>query len=237
MLVPDLIYPSGPVETISPEYWSDALNAKVLNTVATTQAFLPVVCQFKSRILLLTPNVVSSLRPPFHGVESTVVGALEGFASSLSGELSTIGIDLCHIKLGTFDCSGVGTKQSLQSLRDHQIHAWPAGARELYADNYATQSRIANSRGLFTQTGSTAKGSSLRELHNAVFDALTRKRPQKMWRVGRGSVAYDIVGSWVPGGLVRWMLGIRPGGRVQTAAAEPRLMDSVQAWEKVEASG
>ncbi|KAK7729517.1 hypothetical protein SLS57_002004 [Botryosphaeria dothidea] len=236
VLVPDLIYPSGPVETISPEYWSDALNAKVLNTVATTQAFLPVVCQFKSRVLLLTPNVVSSLRPPFHGVESTVVGALEGFASSLSGELSTIGIDLCHIKLGTFDCSGVGNKQYLQSLRDRQTDAWPAGARALYADNYVTQQRIASSRGMFTENGSTAKGSSLRALHNAVFDALTRKRPQKVWRVGRGSVAYDIVGSWMPGGLVRWMLGIRPGGRVQ-ATAEPQLMDSVQAWEKVEASG
>ncbi|OJD32910.1 uncharacterized protein BKCO1_3500081 [Diplodia corticola] len=234
VLVPDLIYPSGPVETISPEYWSDALNAKVLNTVATTQAFLPVVCQFKARVLLLTPNVVSSLRPPFHGVESTVVGALEGFATSLSGELSTIGIDLCHIKLGTFDCSSVGNKQYLQSICDRQTEAWPAGARALYGDNYVTQSRIAHSRGMFSENGSTAKGSHLRELHNAVFDALTRKRPQKVWRVGRGSVAYDIVGSWVPGGLVRWMLGIRPGGQ---AAAEPQLMDSVQAWEKVEASG
>lgn len=66
LLVPDLIYPSGPVETVSPELWSDALNAKVLNTIAVTQAFLPTVCQFKARVLVLTPGVVASLRPPFH---------------------------------------------------------------------------------------------------------------------------------------------------------------------------
>ncbi|KAF2146688.1 uncharacterized protein K452DRAFT_282870 [Aplosporella prunicola CBS 121167] len=233
VLVPDLIYPSGPVETIPPEYWSDALNAKVLNTIATTQAFLPTICEFKSRILLLTPSIVSALRPPFHGVESAVVGALEGFTSSLKGELSTIGIDVCHIKLGTFDCSGVGNKQYLQSLRDRRTDEWPAAARALYAENYVTQARIAGSRGLFADNGSTAKGSSLRELHNAVFDALTRRQAQKVWRVGRGSVAYDIVGSWVPAGMVRWMLGIRAGGRVTAAGAEPQLGDSVQ-WEKVQ---
>jgi NAD(P)-dependent dehydrogenase (short-subunit alcohol dehydrogenase family) len=66
LLVPDLIYPSGPVETVSPELWSDALNAKVLNTIAVTQAFLPTVCQFKARVLVLTPGIVASLRPPFH---------------------------------------------------------------------------------------------------------------------------------------------------------------------------
>ncbi|KAK8203816.1 hypothetical protein IWZ01DRAFT_96091 [Phyllosticta capitalensis] len=234
--VPDLIYPSGPVETIPPEYWSDALNAKVLNTIATTQAFLPVVCQFKSRVVLLTPSIVSSLKPPFHSVQSTIVGALEGFASSLSGELGTIGIDLCHIKLGTFDCSGVGNKQSLQSIREGHPDAWPASTRMLYAENYVTQSRVAASRGLFADNGSVAKGSSLRELHNAVFDCLTRRRAQQVWRVGRGSVAYDIVGKWVPSGLVRWMLGIRPGGAARAVDAEPQLKDSV-AWEKVEATG
>jgi len=67
LLVPDLVYPSGPVETVSPELWSDALNAKVLNTILITQAFLPTVCEFKARVLVLTPSITASLRPPFHG--------------------------------------------------------------------------------------------------------------------------------------------------------------------------
>lgn len=93
------------------------------------------------------------------------------------------------------------------------------------------QSRVGQSRGLFNQTGST--GSPLRELHIAVFDALTQKKPRRIWRVGRGSSTYDFVGNWVPAGLVGWMMGIR---RVTlNGVSEPELEDSVQSWEKIDA--
>ncbi|KAF2662832.1 DUF1776-domain-containing protein [Lophiostoma macrostomum CBS 122681] len=231
ILVPDLIYPSGPIETILPELWSDALNAKVLNTVAIAQTFLPTVCGFKARVMVLTPSIIASLRQPFHSVETAIVNALEGFTTSMRAELRTLGIDVIQFKLGTFDCSNVGGKQHLQSLRENasDTDLWPTTTRRLYASNYASQNRIAHSRGLFNQTGST--GASLRELHNAVFDALTQKHPRQVWRVGRGSVTYDVVGNWVPSGLVAWMLGIR---RVSLSEAEPQLQDSVQSWEKVE---
>lgn len=234
LLVPDLIYPSGPIEIVSPELWSDALNAKVLSTIATTQAFLPTICEFKARVLVLTPSIVSSLRPPFHGVESAVVGALEGFTTSLRGELGTLGIDVCQFKLGTFDYGSVGGKHHIQPIGGPKTYAWPPSARALYAHNYVTQSRIAGSKGLFNENGNVSAGSALRELHNAVFDALTQKRPRKIWRVGRGSVAYDIVGNWAPTGLVGWILGIRQVSLDEVA--EPKLEDSVQSWEKVEST-
>lgn len=230
VVVPDLIYPSGPIETISTELWSDALNAKVLNTIAVTQAFLPTICDFKARVLVFTPSIVASLRPPFHGVETTVVSALEGFTASLRQELGTLGIDVCSFRLGTFDCTQVGGKQHVQTAAGPDTVPWPTTARRLYATNYVNQSRVAYSRGLFNQTGSS--GSSLRELHKSVFDALTQKRPRSVWRVGRGSVVYDVVGNWAPAGLVGWMMGVR---RISLeAATEPRLEDSVQSWEKIE---
>ena len=57
---------------------------------------------------------------------------------------------------------------------------------------------------------------------------------RKIWRVGRGSVAYDIVGNWAPTGLVGWILGIRQVSLDEVA--EPKLEDSVQSWEKVEST-
>jgi hypothetical protein len=69
-----------------------------------------------------------------------------------------------------------------------------------------------------------------------VFDALTQKRPRKVWRVGRGSVTYDVVGNWVPAGIVGWMMGLK---RVSLdTACEPKLEDSVQlqSWESVSPS-
>jgi len=229
VLVPDLVYPNGPIEIVSPELWSDAFNAKVLNTVAVTQAFLPTICDFKARVLMLTPSIVSSLRPPFHGVETTVVSALEGFTASLRKELGTLGIQVCQFKLGTFDCTHVGGKQHMQT----STLVWPATSRKLFADNFNNQTRVARSREMFSATGSSRSGSPLRQLHNAVFDAMMQKRPRKEWHVGRGSTTYDIVGNWVPAGLVGWMMGVR---RVApNEGAEPQLQDSsVQLWEKVE---
>ena len=229
MLVPDLIYPSGPIETVHPELWSDALNAKVLNTIAVTQALLPTICQFKSRVLRLTPSIVASLQPPFHSVETTVVSALEGFLATLRAELGTLSIDVIQFHLGTFDYSNVGPKHHLQTKTAPSPHAWPTTTRQLYASNFTNQTQIGQSRGLFGQNN---HGTSLRELHNAVFDAVTQKRPRKVWRVGRGSLTYGLVSSWVPSGLIGYMMGLR---RVSLDAAfKPKLEDSVQSWERVE---
>ncbi|KAH7408422.1 hypothetical protein DE146DRAFT_752553 [Phaeosphaeria sp. MPI-PUGE-AT-0046c] len=231
VLVPDLIFPTGPIETISPELWSDALNAKVLHTIAVTQALLPTVCEFKARVLMLTPSIIPSLRLPFHSVETTIVNALEGFLASLRAELRTLGIDVLQFHLGTFDYSHVGPKHHLQTRSAGSPHAWPATTRALYARNFESQTRAGTGRG-FLDGDNT--GSSLRELHNGVFDALTQRRPRSIWCVGRGSATYDIIGSWVPEGLVGWMMGLR---RVSLeTSSRPKLEDSVQSWEKVEAT-
>lgn len=235
VLVPDMIYPSGPVETITPDLWSDALNAKVLNTIALTQTFLPTVCTHKARVLMMTPNIVASLRPPFHGVEASVVSALEGFTASLRGELGTLGIDVCQFKLGTFDYSHVGAKQHLQTIGSPDTMMWSSAARQSYASNYINQAHVGRTKGLFGHTGKA--GSSMRELHNAVFDALMEKRPRRVWRVGRGSVTYDLVGNWVPAGLVGWMLGVRNVPTPRERVVEPKQEASAsQSWEKIDAS-
>lgn len=55
---------------------------------------------------------------------------------------------------------------------------------------------------------SLGKGTPLRELNNAVFDAVVRGRGGVV-RVGMGSGLYGFVGRWVPSGLVAWMMGVR----------------------------
>jgi len=226
VLVPDLIYPSGPTETISPELWSDALNAKVLGTVAMTQAFLPTICDSKARVLVLTPNIISSLRPAFHGVESAVIGALEGFTTSLRRELGTLDINVCHLKLGTFDSGSVAGRQAMATTVHTRLIEWSSSARALFARNFINQAQPSSA------PGGKARGTSVRELHAAIFDALTVRRPRHVIRVGRGSLAYDVVGNWMPGGLVSWMMGNRKVD-VEEMMQQPSLEDSVH-WEKVE---
>lgn len=180
--------------------WSTALNAKVLNTILTTQQLLPLITDFHSRLLILTPSVIPSLKAPEHAIESTVYSALEAFAASLASELRPLNIQLCHFKLGSLELPGAK-----------------------HRDN--TVSRI--------------KGTSVRKLHESVFDALQAKRPRRAWYVGRGSLTYDMIGGWLPAGVVGWMMGMqKPKPREEAPEELLELQyegsDSSVQWEKVE---
>jgi hypothetical protein len=82
---------------------------------------------------------------------------------------------------------------------------WEESARHAYGKNYATVTSKTGGGGV------VGKGSSLRELNNAVFDAMVREKGGVV-RVGMGSRVYGFVGRWVPSGLVGWMLGVRGVG-------------------------
>ncbi|PSK58701.1 hypothetical protein B9Z65_6716 [Elsinoe australis] len=203
ILIPDSQFQPGPIADMSPEVWSNALNAKVLNTIVTTQHLWPLITDFQSRVLLLTPSIIPSLNPPNHGVQSTVAGALQGFSASLASELRPRGVRLSHVKLGHLELAGGHPKSSDAKKR--------------------------------------VKGTPLRKLHDTVFDALQASRPWGTYHVGKGSLTYDIIGSWLPGGVVGWMMGL---SHTQPLRPEPRMIElndsgsevgSAQ-WEKIDES-
>ena len=202
ILVLDTQCEVSPVVGVSPDAWSTALNAKVLNTILTAQHLLPLVSRLHSRILLLMPSIVSSLRPPHHAVQSTVSGALEGFAGSLASELALQNIPFCHFRLGHLELPGNGQKSRSGSKR--------------------------------------VRGTPMRLLYESVFDALRSRRPRRTWRVGRGSLTYDLVGGWLPTGAVGWMMGLQQDKKDMIHADGDHLIesdggsDSSTQWEKVE---
>lgn len=201
VLVPDTQATSGRVDEISSEEWSDALNAKVLNTIATTQLFLPTISEHKAKVLLLTPSVTPALKLPLHAVENTVYGALEGFTSSLAAELKQEGVAVSHFKLGNIDIPAVTAKQRREGATKPLLKATP-----------------------------------LRKLHDSVFDALVAKRPSRTWHVGRGSLAYDVIGSWMPPAVIGWMVGAGKRPTVVEEAREEEMQGSQASltWEKIE---
>lgn len=196
---------------------------KVLGTVATTQAFLRLICDFKARVLLLTPNIIPSLALPFHGIESSVLAALEAYIKTLRAELSPSNLHVLHFKLGTFDygpISGAGrplhhhqyqNQQYLQPINSSRadVLTWSSSARNAYGKKYLAQATATRSWSGVGEPDGRVRGSQLRDLHRAVFDALVATRPHAVWHVGSGSLLYDLVGRWVPPGLVGRMLGVR----------------------------
>ena len=81
------------------------------------------------------------------------------------------------------------------------------------------------------------RATPLRELNNTVFDTLVARKPNAMLRVGRGSLAYDIVGTIAPQSIIGWMLGL---GKKQEAAAEVDVHEELTGsqasitWEKID---
>lgn len=163
------------------------------------------------------------------------MSALEGFTASARSELATVGVDVCHLRLGNFDCSSLLNRGALAQDAGQEVLMWKSSARSIFAENYLAGKAAVYGRG---QPGDSfgrsqrAHGSNLRELNNAVFDSLTRRKPWAVQRIGQGSVAYSLIGCLAPSVLVRQMMGIKAIGQ-ETRARE--LSESSQ-WEEVTAS-
>jgi NAD(P)-dependent dehydrogenase (short-subunit alcohol dehydrogenase family) len=201
VLVPDTQSTPMGLEDISAEDWSDALNAKVLNTIATAQLFLPTIVEHKAKLLLLTPSVAPALKLPLHSLESTVYGALQAFISSLAVELKHDGVSISHLKLGDIDIPAVTAKQRRDGVPPPRLKPTP-----------------------------------LRQLHDAVFDQLMSTRPRRILHIGRGSVAYDLIGSIMPPAFLAWMMGVRKQPALAREPSEERISGSIGSltWEKVD---
>ncbi|KAL0935015.1 UPF0744 protein [Colletotrichum truncatum] len=227
ILIPSLNYQTSPIATIPPSSFADLFNTHLLHPILTIQAFLPLLTTRLSppgekwtpaKVIVFTPSIISSINPPFHAPEATVSSALSAFTEVLTAELRPLGIPVTHVQLGTFDFTGFQPSKQVHPSQRGLLEGapgidadatetlmWPDNARNAYGRNFVMQSTSAISAGRIRGL----KGSSLRHLHNAVFDVIDGSITSGTVRVGLGASVYGFVGRWVPRGLVSWMMGIR----------------------------
>ncbi|KAK0115442.1 hypothetical protein ONS96_013898 [Cadophora gregata f. sp. sojae] len=229
ILIPASTYPSLPIAALPASTVSDLLNTRLLTPILTLQAFLPLLQTLplshphfhsssgspsppssaegpKPSILLLTPSIITSLSPAFHAPEALINSALTSLSTVLTAELSPLKIPVTHLQLGTFDLSAFtphSRNTSSPAAQRAETLKWDDSTRLAYSRNFVamTSSKSGSGSGL-------GKGTPLRELNNAVFDAIVRGRGGVI-RIGMGSGLYGFVGRWVPNGLVAWMMGVR----------------------------
>ena len=166
----------------------------------------------QSSLLFLNSSIVPSLTPPSHAAESIVGGALNQYISTLRREVQVQGVNVVQLRLGHFDYS--------PPLSENQ--------------QLVQTSRAEFARRRLEQKGlEKPKGQSLRELNNGVFDAMMRGKGRNgTIFVGRGARSYDLVGKWVPDGIVGWMIGAANVNGVESAEKEGSIAGSTE-WEKV----
>ncbi|CAK7226773.1 hypothetical protein SCUCBS95973_006311 [Sporothrix curviconia] len=167
------------------------------------------------KVLVFTPSIISSVNPPFHAPESTVCSALTAFTEVLAAELRPLAIPVTHIQLGTFDFTGFAPARSVSAHRSisgrmplpaAETLSWSEPARHVYGRNFTAQSTSALGSGRAIRG---VRGTSMNDLHHAVFDVLDGSNTNAIVRVGLGADLYGFVGSFVPRGLVAWMMGVR----------------------------
>ena len=154
---------------------------------------------------------------------------MDAYISTLRKETSAEDVNIVQLKLGSFDL-GASSSVERQMIATANIARvehprWSAAARARHLKEQYDKLRAQRS-----------KGSSLRELYNAVFDSMVRGKGRGgTIFVGRGAWTYDVVGRWVPGGIVGWMMSSK-ATKGRPAAGERRSSEGSQEWEKVESA-
>ncbi|KAF3483981.1 uncharacterized protein GIQ15_03305 [Arthroderma uncinatum] len=251
ILIPSLNYPTGPVAAIPASSWADTINTHILYPILTTQFLLPLLT-LKSNtpsIVFISPTIQSALSAPFASPEVAATRAISGFATSLRQELNLLvssngkssgAIDVIEIKIGNLDFGRQYRSGQRHNNKGTEVLAWQPHQRALYGSTYLSSIdyRLGSS-------GNVAPNSSpARELHYAIFDAIAptkknlfgwrKKKPRTIY-VGRGSIAYSIIAQIIPGGVVGWILGLRPGSPAapNDAFDEDNASSSETGWERV----
>ena len=150
---------------------------------------------------------------------------MDAYISTLRKEMSTEDLNIVQLKLGSFDYGTTYATEG-QVLARAEHPGWDAAARAKHLKE--AFSKMKSKR---------ANGSPLRELHNTVFDSISRSKGRGgTIFVGRGARTYNFVGRWVPGTIVGWMIGLKHG-EVEAGFAgntRPQSTRGSQEWEKVE---
>ncbi|ETI25830.1 hypothetical protein G647_02607 [Cladophialophora carrionii CBS 160.54] len=238
-------YSEGPLALLPPSDIVDTINTRVVAPVLTVQQFLPLLANHSpdpkapSSIVVAYPSIPNSLSPPRQVPECLVTSSLSALAHSLRREISaaSANITVSELKLGNFDMGSVSTSPwarttptqstlgasgSSSSALTHSTHSQSQSQSGTQSHWHSSQ-RAAYQRKSLGQRSSIIRGSSAREFHNAVFDALappqtfrpfgsaslefTSSRRADVVFVGSGARIYDLVGKVFPGGLVGLMMG------------------------------
>jgi Fungal family of unknown function (DUF1776) len=254
-------YPTGPLATLPPTDLIDTINTRLLSPILIAQQFIPLLglaerqphtsSPFTTKtphlptfpsIILAYPSIPSSLHPPHQTPETITTTSLASFTRCLRHELHpTSGLIITELKLGLFDLGSVAPRAPKAGdyvyphprPREQQV-AQPS--RYSAPTHWHSSQRAAAQQSLYAQqpagnVADKARGSSLREFHNAIFDILNPgprfkafgivpwgasgcgSKAGRTVYVGQGARVYDLVGKWVPDGLVGWLVRRQQGSR------------------------
>ena len=228
-------YPEGTLTYLPPSDLVDTINTRLVSPLLTVQQFLPLLTTHStplipSAIIIAYPSIPQSLTPPTQTPESIITSSLSTLARSLKREVTSTSANITvhELKLGNFDLGSTNATPTQSTY-----FADREASKSALTPWHSTQ-RAASIRTSLGQR-SLIKGTSARELHNAVFDALAPPQQYKAfgrydWSVpkrsstvfvGSGARLYDVVGKVVPSGIVGFVMGYRKRRDEESQTSRP----------------
>lgn len=243
-------YAEGPLALMPPSDIVDNINTRLVSPVLTVQQFLPLLANHStdpkspSSIIIAYPSIPHSLSPPRQTPECLITASLSALASSLRREVKAAhaNITVSELKLGNFDMGSVASSRTTPTQSAYHTSSSTSSSSSALMPWHSSQ-RAALQRKTLGQR-SFIRGSSAREFHNAVFDALAppqtfkafgrfewtaTRRPEVVF-VGSGARIYDVVGRIIPNGLVAFMMGYKR----REAGPEPADVEEGRVYPKTE---
>ncbi|KAL9624003.1 MAG: hypothetical protein Q9160_001756 [Pyrenula sp. 1 TL-2023] len=254
IILPSTTYPPGILSTLPPSDILDTVNTHLISPMLILQQYLPLHYastnfhphKIPPRVVLAAPSIASSLPTATSPLESALPTTLRSLLPSLRQELASStapNTSVIDIRLGNFDLlpktsrrtrsiphSPPSRSRSTLSPSPSRTHPHPQLALPWHSSHFPSLSPLPS-----RNSNIWTRGSPLRDLHNAIFDALTPPHPahialslptfglsssqphtlkipvglprSEVVYAGRGAWIYGLVGRLVPWGASASMWG------------------------------
>lgn len=174
------IVSAGPVEAVPLEKWREVFEVNVIGLVRLTQALLPLIRSTKGRIINIS-SISGILAAPYLAPYASSKFAVEAISDSLRREVAQFGVHVALIEPGPI-ATPIWEKNFLKK-------------EDLYA-GFSPNLRATYSRGLerFEAVVKQSAESALpvAAVSDAIFHALTHKRPRLRYLVGVKSISLQV---------------------------------------------
>ncbi|KAG0258640.1 hypothetical protein BG011_003166 [Mortierella polycephala] len=189
------------IEKVDLEQWRQSIDSNITGTVIAVQKFMPLMRRTLAlakptrspRLVILSSAVTGSIGFPYQSAICASHHAIESIADSLRREVKDHGVDVICLRPGIAD-------------RQFRIE-W--GAKPV-KDNVGGLGLLTAMNPVALLRSSFKSKTTTLALCDAVYDAITSKRPASNVRVGSGSLSYSFVGWAVPRYVVDWSIKDKP---------------------------
>lgn len=195
VFAPALYFPLLPLENIGSASWRRLMFRLSAVTSLFGSGLLDLVRSHRAAVIGVVPNIVSTLRMPYHGPEVVLQNALKDVFAVLAKELAPQNINVTQIRLGNLHLgSGAANKASRTlPIIEAEVRSWSLDMQLMYGAPFQ------QSQNQSRPMGTPLRTAGLRGLYHLLFDLVfsEKKNPQLVY-YGSGSRAYDILASILP---------------------------------------